>query len=61
MEFILFMFFITPLNKRRSYNRKIYVIAGVIISIAFIDMLFIQGFWKKDTIALILHGLFVLH
>lgn len=60
MEFILFTYLITSFNEEALYKKKVYIFAGIIILISLIDMIFIQGIWRLNTIALILQELFVL-
>ena len=58
--FTLFASFIISLDKRRSHKRKLYILTAIIILVSFIDIFFIQGFWKRATIALVLQALFIL-
>lgn len=58
--FTLFASFITSLDKRTSYKRKVYILTAVIVLVSLIDIFFIQGFWKRATIALVLQALFIL-
>jgi len=60
MEFILFTYFITTLDDRTPYKKKVYYITAFIILFSLIDMFLIQGFWKKNTISIVIHGLFIL-
>jgi hypothetical protein len=59
-EFILFTYLMTSLAKRASYKKKVYLFAVIVILLSFIDMFFVQGIWKLNTIALVLQDLFIL-
>jgi hypothetical protein len=59
-EFILFTYLMTSLAKRVSYKKTVYLFAVVVILLSFIDMAFVQGIWKLNTIALVLQDLFIL-
>src|ERR1700712_2045304 len=54
VELMLYAPFIASLDKRKLYKKKVYCItvAGILISL--IDIIFIQGFYKLATIAIVL-------
>lgn len=60
MEFVLFTYFITSFGESKLYRKRVYLFASFIVLISIIDMLFIQGIWRQNTIALILQELFLL-
>jgi hypothetical protein len=60
VEFALFANFITSLDNRASYRKKVHIFIAVIILFTFIDIFFIQGFWKRATIAIVLQSLVIL-
>jgi hypothetical protein len=60
MEFILFTYFLTSLVKKESYKKRVYFLASIVILLSLIDMIFIQGVWKLNTIAAVLQNLFIL-
>jgi hypothetical protein len=60
IEFVLFTNFISSLDNRASYKKKVHILVAVIILLSFIDIFFIQGFWKRATIAVVLQSLFIL-
>ncbi|WP_295721069.1 hypothetical protein [Mucilaginibacter sp.] len=60
IDFILFTYLMTSLAKRASYKKKVYLFAGIVILFSFIDMFFVQGMWKLNTIAMVLQALFIL-
>ena len=59
VEFALFAIFITSLDERTSYKKKTHILVAVTILFIFIDVFFIQGFWKRATIAIVLEGLVI--
>ena len=60
MEFLLFIYFMVSLTNKASYKKKVYQLAAIITLLSIIDMLFIQGIWKLNTMAIVLQDLFVL-
>jgi hypothetical protein len=60
LECCLCTYFMVSLSDSFSYKRKVYVFLGLIMFISVIDMAFIQGFWKQNTIAIVLQFLFIL-
>jgi hypothetical protein len=60
MEFVLFTYFVSSFRGEELYKKKVYYLAAIIIVISLIDMFFIQGIWRQNTIALILQELFLL-
>lgn len=59
-EFIIYTYFFTSLEKNRRYKSTVYKYACIVIVITIIDNLFIQGFWKLNTLAMVIQSLFVL-
>jgi hypothetical protein len=60
VDFVVFSVFIASLDKRKGYKKKIYILICIIVLLSFVDIFFIQGFWKRFTIAIVVHGLFIL-
>jgi hypothetical protein len=60
LEFSLFTYFMTSLANNVKYKKRVYFSAGIIIILSMIDMLFIQGIWKLNTLAMVLQSLFIL-
>ncbi|SEP36584.1 hypothetical protein SAMN05428947_112156 [Mucilaginibacter sp. OK283] len=60
LDFTMFAYFIISQDKRLFYKRKAYILGGVVILLSFVDIFFIQGFWHRATIAIVLQGLFIL-
>ena len=60
IEFCVFTYFMASLVKKSRDQKKIYLVAAVVLSLSFVDMLFIQGFLKRNTIAEIANCLYLL-
>ena len=60
IEFCLFTFYMASIVKKANYKRKVYIGAAIVLLFAFINMFFIQGLWKLNTISEILYCLFIL-
>jgi len=60
IEFVLFAYFIASFDNRASYIKKVHILTGVVVLLSLIDTVFIQGIWKRFTIAMVLQDLFIL-
>jgi hypothetical protein len=60
LECGLCTYFMASLSDSFSYKRKVYSFLGLIVFISIIDMLFIQGLWKLNTVAIVMQFLFIL-
>nr|MBB6232641.1 hypothetical protein [Mucilaginibacter sp. FT3.2] len=60
MECVLFTYFMASLSSIQSYRKKVYFFAAAVVLLSMADMLFIQGIWKLNTIAIVLQALFIL-
>jgi hypothetical protein len=60
IDFIFFAGFLTSLAKKESYKKRVYLLTSIVILLSLIDMIFIQGVWKLNTIAAVLQNLFIL-
>ncbi len=60
IEFILYTYLMTSLVKRVLYKKKVYTLATIVILLSLIDMAFIQGIWRLNTMAIVLQALFIL-
>jgi len=60
IEFVLFTYFMTSLVNRTLYKNKVYRFAFVLFLFSLINMGFIQGVWRFNTISMTLQGLFIL-
>jgi len=60
LDFTMFAYFIIWQDKRSLYKRKAYILVAVVILLSLIDIFFIQGFWQRATVAIVLQGLFIL-
>ncbi|WP_143014170.1 hypothetical protein [Mucilaginibacter pineti] len=60
IEFCLFTYFMASIIQKPTFKRNIYVIASFILLLSFTNMLFVQGFWKRNTISGLSQCLFIL-
>jgi len=60
IEFILYTRFLLSLSDRRFHKRKAYVCFGIILLFGVINMVVLQGFWKMNTITMVLQSLFII-
>ncbi|UOE49651.1 hypothetical protein MTO98_01025 [Mucilaginibacter sp. SMC90] len=58
LEFICYATFIMSFEKRAKRKKHMYIVAGIIIVLSVIDIFWIQGFWKRATIAIVTQNLF---
>ncbi len=56
LETIVYARFISSLDKRKSYRKKVHIALFIIVLFSFIDMAFIQGFFMLNTIAMVLQN-----
>ncbi|WP_183561829.1 hypothetical protein [Mucilaginibacter sp. SP1R1] len=56
LELTLYGLFIASLHKKKAYRNRVYMVtlAGALLSL--IDIVFIQGFWKLATIAMLIQN-----
>lgn len=60
MEFPIIIYFLTSFDRRPSYKKTVYILTVIIVLFSLADIFFIQGFWERDTIAIVIQALFVL-
>lgn len=53
IEIIIYSRFLASLDKRKEYRKKIDIALFIVVVFSFIDMLFIQGFFAMNTIAMV--------
>jgi len=53
IEIIIYSRFLASLDKRKEYRKKINIALCIIVVFSFIDMLFIQGLFMMNTIAMV--------
>ncbi|NHA07767.1 hypothetical protein G7092_28470 [Mucilaginibacter sp. HC2] len=56
IETIIYTHFISALDKRKPYRKKVHIALFIIVLFSFIDMAFIQGFFMLNTIAMVLQN-----
>lgn len=62
-DIILFAFFtkfIQAFDERQEKRKRIYIAAGVVILISIVDILLVQGVFKRATIATVIQDLFLI-
>ncbi len=60
VELVLFTHLLASFNQFKPYKRRIYLFEALVLIFTFIDIAFIQGFFKLDTIATVVQGVFLL-
>lgn len=60
VEFILYARFLLSFSDRPSYKRNMYMCFGIILVLDVVNMAFLQGFWKMNTITMVLQSLFII-
>lgn len=58
LEFICYTMFIMSFDDRTKRKKYVYIAAGVIVGLTLIDIFFIQGFWHRATIAIVIQNIF---
>jgi hypothetical protein len=53
IEIIIYSRFISSLDKRKQYRKNVRIVLIIIVLFSFIDMIFIQGFFMLNTIAIV--------
>jgi len=53
IEIIIYTRFISSLDKRKQYRKNVRLLLFIIVLFSFIDMIFIQGFFMMNTIAMV--------
>jgi len=62
-DILLFAFytrFIQGFDERPEKRKQVYIGAGVVILLSIVDILFLQGIWKRATAATVLQNLFLI-
>ena len=54
IEVVIYTRFISTLDKRKPYRKNVRLVLFIIVFFSFIDMIFIQGFFMLNTIAMVL-------
>ena len=54
IEIVIYTRFISALDTRKSYKKSVNIVLFIIVLFSFIDMIFIQGFFMLNTIAIVL-------
>ncbi|GAA3971654.1 hypothetical protein [Mucilaginibacter dorajii] len=60
IELLLFTYLLASFNELKPYKKAIYLVEGLVLIFTFVDIAFIQGFFKFDTIATVVMGIFLL-
>jgi hypothetical protein len=60
VELLLFTRMLTSFKELQPYKKTISIIEGLVLFFTFIDIVFIQGFFKLGTIATVIQGIFLL-
>jgi len=59
-ESVLFAYFMASLVNKPLYKKRVYRYTAILIAFSFINVFFIQGIWKFNTISITLQGLFII-
>ncbi|QEC76853.1 hypothetical protein [Mucilaginibacter ginsenosidivorax] len=59
LELALFTWFLASLVKNERYRKSVYKFAAIPILLSLVDIVYIQGFFKRATIAIVLQGIFL--
>jgi len=54
IEIIIYTRFISALDKRKQYRKNVRIVLFIVVLFSFIDMIFIQGFFMLNTIAMVI-------
>ncbi|MDN3581935.1 hypothetical protein [Mucilaginibacter flavus] len=60
VELVLFTHLLASFPELKPHKRKIFIVEGLVLIFTFIDIAFIQGFFKLATIATVVQGIFLL-
>lgn len=58
--FAFFVRFIQAFDRRTGKRKMVYIGAGIVIFLSVIDILFMQGIWKRATAATVMQNLFLI-
>lgn len=60
VELVLFTYLLACFKELTPYKKIIYLGEGLVLIFTFIDIAFMQGFFKLDTVATVVQGVFML-
>lgn len=60
LELVLFTYFLASLVRSEKYRKTVYRLLPIPLLFSLIDIIYIQGFFNRATIAIVIQGLFLL-